>query len=53
MHHDPRQYTTNATQRRSRHLAVFHRALRSADSPEQRAAVAARYRQLLTVTALS
>ena len=39
--------------RRRRHLAVYHRALRAADTPEQRAAVAARYRQLFTVTAAS
>ncbi len=39
--------------RRRRHLAVYHRALRAADTPEQRAAVAARYRRLFTVTAAS
>ena len=39
--------------RRRRHLAVYHRALRAADTPEQRAAVTARYRQLFTVTAVS
>jgi len=44
---------TIAADRRRRHLAVYHRALRAADTPEQRAAVAARYRRLFTVTAAS
>ena len=39
--------------RRRRHLVIYHRALRAADTPEQRAAVAARYRQLFAVTAAS
>ena len=39
--------------RRRRHLAVYHRALRGADTPEQRAAVAARYRHLFAVTVTS
>gem|GEM_PF-1965321 len=42
---------TTAAHRRRRHLAVYHRALRSAQTPEQRAAVASRYRQLFTTTA--
>lgn len=37
---------TTAAHRRRRHLSVYHRALRSAKTPEQRAAVAARYRKL-------
>lgn len=40
---------TNAEQRRRRHLAVYHRALRSAKTPQQRAAVAARYRKLFAI----
>ncbi len=43
----------NIADRRRRHLAVYHRALRAADTPEQRAAVTARYRQLFTVTVVS
>jgi len=34
-------------------MSVYHRALRSAETPEQRAAVAARYRQLFTAEANS
>ena len=45
--------SVTAAQRRRRHLAVYHRALRGARTPEQRAAVAARYRQLFVVTAAS
>ncbi len=45
--------SVSAAQRRRRHLAVYHRALRGARTPEQRAAVAARYRQLFVVTAAS
>ena len=37
---------TTEAHRRRRHLSVYHRALRSAKTPEQRAAVAARYRTL-------
>ena len=37
---------TTAAHRRRRHLSVYHRALRSAETPQQRAAVAARYRKL-------
>ena len=37
---------TTAAHRRRRHLSVYHRALRGAKTPEQRAAVAARYRKL-------
>ena len=40
-------------QRRRRHLAVYHRALRAAETPAQRAAVAERYRRLFTVTVAS
>jgi len=47
-HTDPRLVSTTAAQRRRRHLAVYHRALRSAETPEQRAAVAARYRRLFS-----
>ena len=43
--------TTTAEQRRRRHLAVYHRALRAAKSPQQRAAVAARYRKLFAIDA--
>lgn len=43
--------STTMAQRRRRHLSVYHRALKAADTPEQRAAVAARYRQLFTVSA--
>ena len=39
--------------RRRRHLAVYHRALRAANTPEERAAVATRYRRLFTVIAAS
>ena len=35
-----------AEQRRRRQLSVYHRALRSAKTPQQRAAVAARYRKV-------
>lgn len=42
---------TTAAHRRRRHLSVYHRALRSAETPEQRAAVASRYRQLFTTSA--
>lgn len=51
MHNDSRLVSTSAAHRRRRHLSVYHRALRSAETPEQRAAVAARYRQLFTVSA--
>ena len=37
---------TTAAHRRRRHLSVYHRALRSAKTPEQRAVVAERYRKL-------
>ena len=40
--------TTTAADRRRRHLSVYHRALRAADTPEERAAVAARYRRLFS-----
>lgn len=39
----------NAEKRRRRHLAVYHRALRSAKTPQQRSAVAARYRKLFAI----
>lgn len=45
-----RPTVTSAEQRRRRHLAVYHRALRSAKTPQQRAAVAARYRKLFLVS---
>jgi hypothetical protein len=48
MNTDSHLATTSAAHRRRRHLSVYHRALRSADTPEARAAVAARYRQLFT-----
>lgn len=51
MHNDPRLTATNPAQRRRRHLAVYQRALRSAATPEERAAVAARYRVLFTGSA--
>ena len=44
---------TNAEQRRRRHLAVYHRALRSAKTPQQRAAVSARYRKLFAIEVTS
>ena len=44
-----RPVSTTAEQRRRRHLSVYHRALRSAKTPEQRTAVAARYRKLFAV----
>jgi len=53
MHTTTRLENTTAAHRRRRHLSVYHRALRSAETPEQRAAVAARYRQLFAVTAAS
>ena len=40
-----------AEQRRRRQLAVYHRALRSAHTPAQRAAVAARYRKVFVTEA--
>lgn len=46
MHTDQRLAPTTAAQRRRRHLSVYHRALRAAKTPQQRAAVAARYRKL-------
>ncbi|MDW3176304.1 MAG: hypothetical protein R8J94_02840 [Acidimicrobiia bacterium] len=52
-HSTTRLENTSAAHRRRRHLSVYHRALRSAETPEQRAAVAARYRQLFTVTVAS
>ena len=42
--------TTTAADRRRRHLSVYHRALRSAETPQQRAAVASRYRQLFNAS---
>lgn len=42
---------TSAAHRRRRHLSVYHRALRSAKTPQQRAAVAARYRKLFATGA--
>ena len=54
MHVESRLSTAGSTpdaQRRRRHLAVYHRALRAAHTPEQRAAVAARYRQLFSYEA--
>jgi len=45
-----RPVTTTAAQRRRRHLAVYYRALRSAETPEQRAGVAKRYRQLFALS---
>jgi hypothetical protein len=53
MHSTTSLESTSAAHRRRRHLSVYHRALRTADTPEQRAAVAARYRQLFAVTAAS
>ncbi len=41
-----RPIANTAEQRRRRHLSIYHRALRSAKTPSQRAAVAARYRNL-------
>ena len=41
---------TTAAHRRRRHLSVYQRALRTAKTPEQRAAVAARYRKLFATT---
>ncbi|NNC79733.1 MAG: hypothetical protein HKN94_06215 [Acidimicrobiales bacterium] len=46
----PTSFTTTAAQRRRRHLAVYHRALRAASTPDERAAVSARYRRVLTGT---
>ncbi len=43
---------TTAAHRRRRHLSVYHRALRSAKTPQQRAAVAARYRKLFASDAV-
>ncbi len=42
---------TTAAHRRRRHLSVYHRALRTAKTPQQRAAVAARYRKLFAAGA--
>ncbi len=50
---DARLAPTTAAHRRRRHLSVYHRALRSANTPEQRAAVAARYRKLFAATGSS
>lgn len=44
----PTSFTTTAAQRRRRHLSVYHRALRAATTPAERAAVSARYRRVLT-----
>ena len=38
-----------AANRRRRHLSVYRRALATAKTPQQRAAVAARYRQLFAI----
>jgi hypothetical protein len=48
MHNEAPLAISPDAQRRRRHLSVYHRALRSAQTPEQRAAVAARYRQLFS-----
>ncbi len=42
--------TTTAAQRRRRHLAVYYRALRAAETPEQRSQVAQRYRKLFALS---
>ncbi len=51
MHNDPRLTATTPAHRRRRHLSVYQRALRSAGTPEERAAVADRYRVLFASSA--
>jgi len=41
------EMSPSSAQRRRRHLAVYHRALRAASTPAERAAVSARYRRVL------
>ena len=50
MHADPRLTATTPAHRRRRHLNVYQRALRSAATPEERAAVADRYRVLFAAS---
>ena len=44
--HDPRRRVTTRAERRRRTLVAFHRALRAAPTPLDRAEVAERYRRL-------